>query len=61
MVILGMLWLAHHNPEIDWRMEEVKMMRCPEKAEKKREEKEKRKQKKEKTVEVKRVAEEWEI
>ena len=19
MVILGMLWLAHHNPEIDWR------------------------------------------
>jgi len=27
-VILGMLWLAHHNPEIDWRMGEVKMMRC---------------------------------
>jgi len=21
-VILGMLWLAHHNPEIDWRTEE---------------------------------------
>ena len=30
MVILGMLWLARHNPEIDWRMGEVKMMRCPE-------------------------------
>ena len=29
-VILGMLWLAHHNPEIDWRMGEVKMTRCPE-------------------------------
>jgi len=31
MVILGMPWLAHHNPEIDWRSGEVKMMRCPEK------------------------------
>jgi len=30
MVILGMPWLAHHNPEIDWKMGEVKMMRCPE-------------------------------
>jgi len=29
-VILGMPWLAHHNPEIDWRMGEVQMMRCPE-------------------------------
>ena len=29
-VILGMPWLAHHNPEIDWRIEEVKMTRCPE-------------------------------
>ena len=29
-VILGMLWLACHNPEIDWRTEKVKMMRCPE-------------------------------
>jgi len=29
-VILGMLWLACHNPEIDWRTEEVKMTRCPE-------------------------------
>ena len=29
-VILGMLWLARHNPEIDWRTGEVKMTRCPE-------------------------------
>ena len=29
-VILGMLWLAHHNPEINWKTGEVKMMRCPE-------------------------------
>jgi len=29
-VILEMLWLACHNPEIDWRMDEVKMTRCPE-------------------------------
>ena len=28
-VILGMPWLACHNPEIDWRTEEVKMTRCP--------------------------------
>ena len=30
-VILGMLWLAHHNPEIDWKTGEVKITRCPEK------------------------------
>ena len=30
-VILEMLWLAHHNPEIDWRTGEVKMTRFPEK------------------------------
>ena len=29
-VILEMLWLAHYNPEIDWRTGEVKMTRCPE-------------------------------
>jgi len=28
-VILGMPWLAAHNPEIDWEKGEVKMMRCP--------------------------------
>ena len=27
-VILGMLWLARYNPEIDWRMGKVKMTRC---------------------------------
>ena len=28
-VILGMLWLARYNPEIDWRTGEVKMTRYP--------------------------------
>jgi len=28
-VILGMPWLACHNPEINWKTGEVKMMRCP--------------------------------
>jgi len=28
-VILGMPWLQTHNPEINWEIEEVKMMRCP--------------------------------
>jgi len=27
-VILGMPWLARHNPEIDWKTGEVKMTRC---------------------------------
>jgi len=30
MVILGILWPACHNHEIDWRIEEAKIMRCPE-------------------------------
>ncbi len=25
-----MLWLAHHNSEIDWRAEELKITKCPE-------------------------------
>jgi len=29
-VILGMLWLACHNPKIDWRTGEVKIMRYSE-------------------------------
>ena len=33
-MILEILWLTHHNPEIDQRTEEVKMMRCPEECEK---------------------------
>jgi len=28
-VILGMPWLAAHNPEIDWEKGKVKLMRCP--------------------------------
>ena len=28
-LILEMLWLVAHNPEIDWEKEEVKMMCCP--------------------------------
>ena len=28
-VILGMLWLACHNPKIDWKIGKVKMTRCP--------------------------------
>jgi len=28
-VILGIPWLAHHNPKINWKTGEVKMMRCP--------------------------------
>jgi len=27
-VILEMPWLARHNPEIDWKTGEVRMMRC---------------------------------
>jgi len=33
-VILGMPWLARHNPEIDWRTGEVKMTRYLEECEK---------------------------
>ena len=29
-----MLWLAHHNPEIDWRIGEIKMIRCLKECEK---------------------------
>jgi len=27
-VILGMPWLAAHNPEINWEIGEIKMTRC---------------------------------
>ena len=30
IVILGISWLAYHNPEINWNTGEVKMTRCPE-------------------------------
>jgi len=29
-VILGLLWLACYNPEIDWRIGEIKITRCSE-------------------------------
>ena len=28
-IILGMLWLQAHNLEINWKIEKVKMTRCP--------------------------------
>jgi len=34
-VILDMPWLAHHNPEIDWKIREIKMTRCPDECRKK--------------------------
>ena len=34
-VILGMPWLVHHNPKIDWKTGEVQMTRCPEECGKK--------------------------
>ena len=29
-VILEMSWLAYYNPEINWKIVKVKIMRCPE-------------------------------
>ena len=40
-VILGMPWLAAHNPEINWETGEVKMTRCPPLCGKNKEKKEK--------------------
>jgi len=45
-VILGMLWLAAHNPEIDWEKREVRMTRCPSICGKKKQEEERKKVKK---------------
>src|SRR5258707_439771 len=28
-VIIGHLWLTHHNPEVDWACQSVTMSRCP--------------------------------
>jgi len=28
-IILGHMWLMEHNPEIDWHMGDISMMRCP--------------------------------
>jgi len=35
MVILGIPWLACHNPEIDWKTGEVQITRCPDECRKK--------------------------
>ena len=61
---MGMPWLGHHNPEIDWKIGEVKMMRCPDECGKKwrvgkqtkpgwkkQEEQEEKKEKKKPTIE----------
>jgi len=45
-VILGMPWLAAHNPEIDWEKGEVRMIHCPSICGKKKQEEEKKKVKK---------------
>src|SRR5258707_4151548 len=28
-IIIGHLWLTHHNPEVDWACQSVTMSRCP--------------------------------
>jgi len=45
-VILGMPWLAAHNPEIDWEKGEVKMTRCPPICRKRKQERKKKEVKK---------------
>ena len=32
---MGMPWLGYHNPEINWKTGEIKMMRCPDECGKK--------------------------
>ena len=45
-IILGMLWLAVHNPEIDWEKGEIRMTHCPPICGKKKQEEEKKEVKK---------------
>jgi len=45
-MILGILLLAAHNPEIDWEKEEVEMTCCPPICEKRKQEGKKKKVKK---------------
>ena len=54
-MILGMLWLAAHNPEIDWEKGEVRITCCPPIYGKKKQEGERKKVKKAKTDEDKEV------
>jgi len=46
-VILGMLWLVAHNPEIDWEKEEVRMVRYLPICEKRKQEEKRKKEVKE--------------
>jgi len=55
-VILGMPWLAAHNPEINWEKGEVKMTRCPPLDGKNKEKKEKWKFGKKRKREIKEEA-----
>ena len=58
MVILRMLWLACHNPKIDWKTGKVKMTRCSEECRKQwRLKQEKLGQQKQKEEEVKKETE----
>ncbi len=55
-LILEMLWLACHNPEINWKTGQVKMTRCPDECGKQqRPNQEKSSQQKQKEEEVKEV------
>jgi len=62
-VILGMLWLQAHNPEINWETGEIKMIRCPplySRTVLKKEEKKVKKGKRMVTLEEERIVR-WEI
>jgi len=54
-VILGMLWLAVYNPEIDWKKGKEKMMRCPSICRRKKQEEKKKEVRK---TEEKKIVEE---
>ena len=49
-IILGILWLTAHNPEINWETREIKITRCPPLCGERSQKKEKEKTKKEKRV-----------
>ena len=59
-IILGMLWLAYYNPEINWRIGEVKIIRCSEEYGKQwRPKQEKLGQEKQKKKEQKKKGKKW--
>ena len=57
-VILGILWLAYYNSEIDWRTGEVKMMRCSKECEKQQRPKQRKSRQQKQNKEEKRKEEE---